>query len=502
MKIYDVRRFNKYIFGVFCLLISTVAVFPQNAVKSKPVVAVLEFETRPKVYREAGRELSEMLINALLETQRFTVVDRAKTKMIQDEQVSVLLGSVDPATGATIGKLTGAQYLVLGSVTEFKNNKSKAGFFGKKLNIPGMDNIAAYQAVVKFNLRVVNSTTGEIVFGKAVEKDVRGPALSGDSNVFGVAMGKDFESKAMHDAVSQAIGEVVMMMGENISASSVPPSVQSVAANTASLANCSAVTGGKAPRVMVVIPEIHIAQKIPDPAGETEIIKKLVERGFNVVDQKQIAAIRDREKVLFAVKNPAAAANLGAEFGADIIIIGEAFSEFAARQGNLFSTRARVEARAIRTDSARILAADGKFGSGLDVAEFVSAKTALRNAGSQWADYFITQICQNLLKNELSFSSPTSLLSQSLPTNASSDVEIMISNINFNELKQFTDRLAKIPGVRGVQKTLTENIARIRVAYEGSGEKLADAVSTTKFGLMKVNIIGLSGNKIEIGIGK
>ena len=38
--------------------------------------------------------------------------------------------------------------------------------------------------------------------------------------------------------------------------------------------------------------------------------------------------------------------------------------------------------------------------------------------------------------------------------------------------------------------------------YDGNAEKLADAISTAKFGLMRLNIVGLSGNKIEISVAK
>ncbi|MCY7374415.1 MAG: CsgG/HfaB family protein [Pyrinomonadaceae bacterium] len=468
-----------------CCLIAASTVIAQTPTNRKPVLAVIEFEVRPQINRAVGREMSDLLVNALLESQRFTVVDRAKTKEIQDEQIKVLMGSVDPATGAAIGKLTGAQFLLLGSVTEFKEKESKLGIFGKTLGIPGADKVVSYQAIVKFNLRVINSTTGEIAFSKDVEKKVENTGLSGDGSVLGVTVSDSFESKAMRNAVEQVMQEAVATLVERVG-STIAPSNTVAETSVNSSVDCSRVIGAKAPRIMVVIPEIHITQRIPDPAGETEIIKKLVERRFNVVDQKQISAIRDREKVLVALKNPAAAAALGIEFGADIIIIGEAFSELAARQGNLISTRSRVEARAIQTDNARILAADGKFGSGLDIAEFVSAKTALRNAGSQWADYFVTRICQ----------------APDAKTEIASGIEIVIASVNYAQLKRFADTLETIPGVSGVEKKLTGSVARITVQYSGSAEKLADAITEAKFLTLRVNIVGLSGSEIDISIAR
>lgn len=42
----------------------------------------------------------------------------------------------------------------------------------------------------------------------------------------------------------------------------------------------------------------------------------------------------------------------------------------------------------------------------------------------------------------------------------------------------------------------------LTVEFKGSREKLADAVSEAEFVALKASIVGLSGNKIEISIGR
>jgi curli biogenesis system outer membrane secretion channel CsgG len=483
MKTGIIGTSGKICFIVLCFLATAATIFSQG--NRKPSLAVIEFDTRPEVSQSVGRELSDMLINALIESQRFTVVDRSKTSEIQKEQVQVLLGAVDQSTGATVGRMTGAQYLVVGSVTEFKEKKGGvAGGLGSLgIKIPKSDKIATYEATVKFNIKVINSTTGEISFAKAFEKNLKTTGLAGGGTLYGVQTGGSFESKAMQNAVEQSMQEAVKTLVDNIGTLNTQAVVNTEAPNNST--DCSRFTGANAPKVMVVIPETYLGQKVPDPAGETEIIKRLVQRGFTVVDQKQIANIRDREKVLTAIRNVQAAANLGIEFGADIIIIGEAFSEPATRQGNMVSTRARVEARAIQTDTAKIIAADGKQGSGLDVADLVSGKIALRNAGSQWADYFISQSCKAAEIDQ--------------PQTASA-VEILVSNVNYAQLKEFSDTVGKISGVRSVEKKLTGNVARVSVQFSGTAENLADKITETRFNF-KVSVVGLSGNKIEVSIG-
>lgn len=475
------------IFKIFRLVLTAIisllcaaSVFSQIETPARPTIAVLEFDTtRARVSRAVGRDLSDLLVNEILASGRFRVLERTNLSPLQREQFMGLNGSVDPATGAQVGKLIGAQFIVLGSVSEFREKK-QGGIF----NV-----LTSYNARIKYNLRVLDSTTGEIVFSKPFEKKVSAMGFGDRTTPV-----TEYESKAMDKALKESMSETVALIVERLGSAKSVKTAQITEAALSSNADCSLRTGANAPRIMVVIPEIHIRRRIPDPAGETEIIKKLVGRGFNVVDQKQIDAIRDREKVLAAVKNPQAAAALGVEFGADIVIIGEAFSELAARQGNMISTRARVEARAVRTDNARILAADGKFGSGMDIAEFVSAKTALRNAGTQWADYFISEFCRAAPVNAFVSNTGVSAVTPG------SNIEIMISGISFSQLRQFADRLEKIPGVTNVRKNLTGNVARINVRYDKSGEDLADVISVTKFGTLPVKIIGLSGSKIEISI--
>jgi curli biogenesis system outer membrane secretion channel CsgG len=86
---------------------------------------------------------------------------------VLEEQNLAVSGRVAPGTGAKIGKLTGAQYLVTGTVTAYQENTSSTGgglsFRGIGL---GGKSSEAYLAV---DLRVINTTTGDIDFARTVE---------------------------------------------------------------------------------------------------------------------------------------------------------------------------------------------------------------------------------------------------------------------------------------------------------------------------------------------
>ncbi len=103
------------------------------------------------------------------------------------------------------------------------------------------------------------------------------------------------------------------------------------------------------PRVMVVIPEQNLGKTVSNPAGETEIIKRFLEKGFKLVDQSQVSKIRYNDRIKAAIEGDAKlAAKIGLQHGAEVIIIGEAFSEPLGSIGGMVSSRARVDARVIK----------------------------------------------------------------------------------------------------------------------------------------------------------
>jgi TolB-like protein len=125
----------------------------------------------------------------------------------------------------------------------------------------------------------------------------------------------------------------------------------------------------KLPVVMIDIPEEHLTRRIIDPAAETELSVYCTELGFTVLDRKT----GDKSK-------------------ADILLVGEAFSERAVGIGNLISVKARVELKAIDRESGKIIAIDRQTTVAVDLAENIAAKNALQQAGAALAERMIPKI--------------------------------------------------------------------------------------------------------------
>lgn len=131
------------------------------------------------------------------------------------------------------------------------------------------------------------------------------------------------------------------------------------------------VKGKNLPSVAISTPESHLTRSIPDPAVETELRLIFAQLGFHVIDTKESA------------ETP------------DIKIKREAFSEFAARKGNLVSCRARVEVQVHRTSDQALLLSDREAGVGVDLSENVAAKEALASTARKLADRIVAKLVPN-----------------------------------------------------------------------------------------------------------
>ncbi len=160
-------------------LVLLASLFSHAAYAEKPTMAVLDFRNSTSAYwwsTNVGRELSGMLTNELASGKKFRMIERQKLASVLSEQDLAGSGRVSGSSAARMGKMVGAQYLVTATVSSFEQNVNNTGggvsFKGVSL---GGKSKKTYIAV---DLRVVDSTTGEIVDTRTVEARSGGLGVS------------------------------------------------------------------------------------------------------------------------------------------------------------------------------------------------------------------------------------------------------------------------------------------------------------------------------------
>ncbi|MBN2189668.1 MAG: hypothetical protein JW728_00465 [Candidatus Aureabacteria bacterium] len=176
----------------------------------RKTVAVADFENKAGAQAQwnLGNGMAEMLTTALLETDRFIIVERRNIGQILEEQDFSLSGRTVNAGAPEIGKLLNAQILVSGAVTEFSQRMYDSGsMFEYKGFSLGLRGATAHVAI---NLRMYDTTTGQVIASKRVE---------GKGNVSGLSVGysesdwaldfDNFKASPLGKVTQEAINEAV-----------------------------------------------------------------------------------------------------------------------------------------------------------------------------------------------------------------------------------------------------------------------------------------------------
>lgn len=195
-----------------------VVCFSQLSFADKPVLGVAEFTNTSGAYwwrGGVGWELSSMLSNELSNTKEFRVVERAKLEPVLREQDLAADGRISQGTGAQIGQMTGAKYLVIGTVSAYEENTANTG---GGISIGGISiggkKGDAYMAI---DLRVVDTTTSEIAHSRTVEgrASSKGFSLGLFKGGFGGALASEKKTpagKAIRAGIVEATDYLVCVM--------------------------------------------------------------------------------------------------------------------------------------------------------------------------------------------------------------------------------------------------------------------------------------------------
>ncbi len=133
----------------------------------KQRVAILDFDfssisnpTLLATFPGIAKGTSDMLVNSLVNTGAYSVIERSQLEAVLAEQNLGASGAVNASTAAQIGKILGVKYILIGSVTQFDIQEKNSGF-----NVGGIFGNKKRKVTtnVQLNVRMLDTTTSEIV---------------------------------------------------------------------------------------------------------------------------------------------------------------------------------------------------------------------------------------------------------------------------------------------------------------------------------------------------
>ena len=195
----------KKFFGLLIGIIFLIAPIAQAA--ALPTVAVLPFHKKAAVSAELTLEdedyAAELVNEHLTNSGRFDVVDREYLSDALREQAFGLSGAVDPSTAAQLGKIVGAQYIVVGSI----NGLSLVNKVGKVAGVGGK----SFKVVAHISARMVEVETGRVIAASSGKGESTAHRIEAPLRLIRIGT-EDISQEQVYDAIDKATAELSKKM--------------------------------------------------------------------------------------------------------------------------------------------------------------------------------------------------------------------------------------------------------------------------------------------------
>jgi len=174
------RALSLAVLAVLALAVTASSVSAKDpATSGKPRIAVLEFSSKADNqwwFKNGASAAQDVFVTELVKSRKFVVVEREKINAIMQEKGLTLGGDIDPKTAMQLGKILGLNYMLTGAVTEYGNTDTHAHGSGIG-NLPSFG-VHKRNFVAALNARLINVSTGEIVWADEARKEESSSSVS------------------------------------------------------------------------------------------------------------------------------------------------------------------------------------------------------------------------------------------------------------------------------------------------------------------------------------
>ncbi len=249
------------------------------------------------------------------------------------------------------------------------------------------------------------------------------------------------------------------------------------------------------PRLMVIVDEKNMGEhysywSVDMNTTENEIMNQLLEKGFPFVDRQVAMKKLERDMIMAAVNgDETAARSIGLQAGAEVLIVGKAFSKPASgapavlRQAGMVSCQATVNLRAIRADDGTILATSSQQAAAAHIDQLTGGTLALKRAAKMAADELSDKIIARWQKDIYS----------------GTTINLRLLNVgSYSDLVKIKNLLPVV--IRGVQKVYqrdySQNTAFFEMEVRGNANQVAEELVMKDLSPYKIEVMNVTQNTI------
>jgi curli biogenesis system outer membrane secretion channel CsgG len=195
----------------------------------KARIAVADFEVKAaKASGEIGSGLRDMMVTALVNSNRFRVVERQVLNAIMQEQELSVSGAAQPDSGLKRGQIKTADLIVTAAVTEFEPQASGGsggigggGGVGSGI-LGGLLGASLNKAQMALDLRIIDTSTSEVLAATRVQgqaSDIAGGIMAGFFGSWSLGAGLGvYANTPMEKAIRICIIEGVRYLSQTVPA--------------------------------------------------------------------------------------------------------------------------------------------------------------------------------------------------------------------------------------------------------------------------------------------
>ena len=203
---------------VFFMVFLFSAILPINSFAAKASISIPELNNKAGIDKNVADSFVDMLSTAFTKTRKFSVLERSSLDKIANEQMFSASGAVDPKTAVKMGKMTGASFVLVGSITSFGTEKKETGAFGIK--------VSSSESKIGIDIRLVDSTTGTVVMAESFSK------AESKSGIKGTVMGATYKENLKKGPLADLARIVANQISKKCMFAVFPPKIIQVKADT------------------------------------------------------------------------------------------------------------------------------------------------------------------------------------------------------------------------------------------------------------------------------